>query len=133
VTIWNATKLALPASFVVILVPTSGGCDDPLGGCRSTSMQAADRIITAWCERWIACDTTRGTVAECKGQRMGTSAVSDETGCASDCSRDDFCSRSSCKDERIAECADLARAMGCSEMMRGAVVSYPDFCDSCFR
>ncbi len=129
----EGVPLALAAALTIAIVPASSGCDDPLGGCRSTSTQAADRIINAWCERWVACDTTRGTVADCKTQRIGTAAVSDETGCASDCSRDSFCARSTCTEERIVQCEDLSRAMVCGEMSKGAVVSYPDVCDSCFR
>ncbi len=129
---WSRDLLVV--GLLLVLAPTTGACDAVDKLCHPTTQSAGTSILTAWCERWVACDASRGAVRDCVTARMNEAYVRDETGCAGTCSEDgDFCARSSCDEDRVSECVTKTKAVACTELTDGKVYRYPDFCDSCFR
>lgn len=118
---------------VFVGVAATPACDK-VSSCNPMKAGAAEAIVAAWCERYVGCDASRGTVADCRAKRLAALPAQNESGCASDCAADDGCfARSSCSSDKVNECAQKTRAMACAEQVEGALVKYPDFCDNCFR
>jgi hypothetical protein len=130
----QVASIAVVLSALVLLLSTSASCTTSSSLCPPTTRSAAETILTAWCTRYTQCDATRGTTAKCVEDRIGIAAVPEEDGCVTGCTDDtDECRRSSCKDERVETCRKASVEMACADQVKGPLVQFPDFCDSCFK
>lgn len=125
-------KRAIGASALALLLAAAHGCSSDLSTCKPTSRSAGTTILTAWCQRYVECDATRGTVDACVATRLGVGQVPNEDGCAGTCSEDVDCHRSTCSRDRIDACKQDSLAMKCEDQVNGPLVEFPSGCDTCF-
>lgn len=128
----TAGKALAFVGLLIVAVPSGAACTAT--DCEPLESSAMETIIGAWCDRYIACDASRGTKPDCVAKVTASFPAPDESGCASDCKDDNGCSgRSSCKSGKVDDCATQSRAMACVDQIKGPLYAFPSFCDSCFR